>query len=136
VATANFHARIERIQNAQGNLPVQKNQNFRTPGVAGVAAATAVKRRRRHPIRDHVLSIALGSVLGTLLAVMSLGLSAENAPWGPQSTFHQIAYYATMGGFGLAPVLLVVSLITAARRPGFALFSLAYITGIVLPLAL
>lgn len=136
MATANFQARIERIQRAQTNAPVQNSKNFRATGMAGVAAATAVKRRRRSPLRDHVVSIALGFVLGALVSVISIGLSMENTPWGANSSYHDIAYYATMGGFGLAPLFVLVSIFTASSRPGFALFSLAYISGIAVPLFL
>lgn len=136
MATANFQARIKRIQQGQTNLPAQKAQSFRTPGMAGVAAANTVRRRRRAPLRDHVVSIALGCVLGALMAVMSIGLSMNTTPWGPQSPFHNIASYAITAGLGLAPVLLVLSMMMAAKRPGFALFSLAYVTGIILPLLL
>lgn len=130
MATANFHARIERIQNGKASVPVQNNKNFRKSGASGVAAATAVKRRRQSPLRDHVVSVALGLLLGALLCVVSIGLSMESTPWGPDSAYHTIAYYATLGGFGLTPILVLISVMTASKRPGFALFSLAYISGI------
>jgi len=136
VATANFQARIERIQRAQTNAPVQTTKNFRAPGMAGVAAATAVKRRRRSPLKDHIVSIALGFVLGALISVLSIGLSMENTPWGPNSGYNNLVHYATLGGFGLAPFIVVISIFTASSRPGFALFSLAYISGIAVPLFL
>jgi hypothetical protein len=37
-----------------------------------------------------------------------------------------------MGGLGLGPVLMVISLFVAARKPGFALFSLGYLTGLTI----
>ncbi|MGA9252956.1 MAG: hypothetical protein WBV71_10985 [Roseobacter sp.] len=136
MATANFQARIERIQRGQANVPVQNTKNFRTTGMSGVAAATPAKRRRRSPIRDHLVSIALGIVLGALVSAVSIGLSMENTPWGPNSAYHGLAYYASVGGFGLAPMFVLISLVTAASRPGFALFSLAYISGIAVPFIL
>ncbi len=134
MATANFQARIERIQNAQNNAPMTKKASFRTPGIGGVAAVMQTKRRRRHPVRDHITSIALGLVIGGLLGVLLMGLSMEGAPWGPAGQFHTIAYYATMGGLGLAPLLVFLSVIMATKRPGFALFTLAYVTGIAAPM--
>lgn len=135
MATDNFHARLERIQKAQEHAPATKLPSFRTPGVAGVAATGRVKRRRRrHPIMEHLMSAAFGLVLGGLIAVALIGLSLESATWGPGTPWHDIAFYPIMGGLALAPVLMFVSLLVAARRPGFALFSLGYLSGVVIPL--
>ncbi len=68
------------------------------------------------------------------MAVGLLGLSMENAPWGVGSAYHDIAYVVTMGGLGLAPVLMLLAMLLATRRPGFALFSLGYLSGVVVPL--
>lgn len=137
MATANFHARLERIQKAQeAAAPRAKTASFRTPGVAGVGALRRKKMRRRHPVTDHLFSIAMGLVLGALLTVGFIGLSQEGAPWGPGTTWNEFVYYPILAGFGLAPLLLAVSLVVASRRPGFALFSLSYLSGIVVPLFL
>lgn len=135
MSTANFHDRIERIQRAHAQAPVSKPVSFRTKGAAGVAASQSrLKLRRRTTLRDHILSLAFGVVLGALVAVALIGLSMEGTLWGPGTVWHDIAYYPTMAGLGLSPVLMLVSLFTAARRPGFALFSLGYLSGIAVPL--
>jgi hypothetical protein len=135
MATASFQARLERIQNAQaqtGQVPVT---SFRAAGATGVQAATAVKRNRnRSQLMEHMKSIVLGLVLGCLVAVALIGLSVENSPWGAGTDWHTLVFYPAMGGLGLAPLLLLVSLFNASSRPGFALFSLGYLTGIVVPL--
>jgi hypothetical protein len=45
-----------------------------------------------------------------------------------------MVYYPAMGGLVLAPLLLVVSLIVASKKPGIALFSLGYLTGMIVTL--
>lgn len=134
MATANFQARLQRIQAAQEQAPAPKSTSFRSPGVAGVAATRQVKRRRRNPIKEHLVSTIFGLILGCLVAVALLGLSMESAPWGPGTDLNQLVYYPVMGGLGLAPILMLLSLVVASRKPGFALFSLGYLTGIMVPL--
>ncbi|WP_227267936.1 hypothetical protein [Roseobacter weihaiensis] len=135
MATDNFHARLERIQKTQQHAPISKPSSFRTPGVAGIAAAGRVKRRRRrHPVMEHLMSVAFGIVSGGLIAVALIGLSLQGGPWGPGTPWHDIAFYPIMAGLALAPLLMCVSLLVASRRPGFALFSLGYLSGVVIPL--
>lgn len=135
MATASFHARLARIERAQAQSEQAMVTSFRTPGVSGVKATRAAKRhRRRHPMMEHLMSILFGLVLGCLAAVALLGLSLENSPWGPGTAWHDIAYYPAMAGLGLAPLLIILSLFKASSRPGFALFSLAYLSGIIVPL--
>lgn len=135
MATANFHSRLQRIQSTQQQSPApQAAASFRAPGVAGVAASQRIKRRRRHPVKDHFKSTIFGAILGCLVAVALLGLSLESAPWGPGTDLNQLVYYPAMGGLALAPVLMVLSLVLASRKPGFALFSLGYLSGIMVPL--
>ena len=136
MATANFHARIERIQKAQAQVASPRIGSIRDPGMAGIAASRSIRRRRRHPILDHLFSTGIGIMLGCLVAVALDGLASQGSLWGPGSAWHGLVYYPTMGGLGLAPLLMLVSLFVAAKRPGFALFSLGYLTGIVVPLAL
>ena len=135
MATASFQARLERIQNAQVQTGQATVTSFRAAGATGVQAATAVKRNRnRSQLMEHMKSIFLGLVLGCLVAVALIGLSVENSPWGAGTDWHTLVFYPAMGGLGLAPLLLLVSLFNASSRPGFALFSLGYLTGIVVPL--
>ncbi len=105
---------------------------MREPGVAAVAAAR--RHTRRHPIMDHLVATAIGGVLGSVVAVALMGLSMESAPWGPGTDWYDMVYYPAMGGLALAPLLMLTAVIVAARRPGFALFSLGYLSGIVVPL--
>ena len=135
MAPANFQERLQRIEKAQAGVPEPVRANIRAPGIAGIAASNRVKRRRRrHPIMDHMVSTSLGIVLGCLVAVALVGLSSTEALWGPGTPLHDFVYYPTMGGLALAPLLMLVAMLTAARRPGFALFSLGYLSGIVVPL--
>ena len=137
MATANFQARLDRIQRAQEDAPIVKPKSFREPGMAGVQAVMAPRRRkRRHPVMEHLVSIAFGVVLGCLAAVAFIGLFMEGAPWGPGTALHGMAYYPIMASLGVAPILMIVSVFVAANRPAFALFSLGYVTGIVVTLLL
>ncbi len=137
MAPANFQERLERIQKAHADAPQSVHANIRAPGIAGIAASARVKsRRRRHPIMEHLVSTSLGIVLGCLVAVALVGLSSEDALWGPGTPLHDFVFYPTMGGLALAPVLMLFAVLTAARKPGFALFSLGYLSGIVIPLFL
>jgi hypothetical protein len=106
--------------------------------MAGVQAVRQApgRRRRRHPVMDHVMSISFGLVLGCLVAVALIGLSVESSPWGPGTNLHDISYYPIMAALAAAPLLMLLSIFSAASRPGFALFSLAYISGIVTPLVI
>ncbi|MFK7744022.1 MAG: hypothetical protein AB8B47_03120 [Roseobacter sp.] len=132
MATANFQDRIQRIQAAQAETAQQKDPPVRAQGVASIAASSRVKRR--HPIKEHFVSVIFGLMLGGLVAVLLIGLTFEGAPWGPGTPWNALAYYPAIGGLALAPVLMLFSLFLAARRPGFALFSLGYLSGVVIPL--
>ena len=134
MATANFHARIARIQKAHQNVPVTTAKSVRDPGVAAIALSR--KSSRRSPVRDHLVSLSLGLVLGALAAVLQIGHQMEDAPWGPGSDWHALAFYPILGCLALAPLLLLMSLFLVNRRPGFALFSLGYLSGVVIPLFL
>ena len=93
MATANFHARLERIHKAQAQMPEVSRSSIRAPGIAGIAASNRIKRRRRHPIKDHVLSTAFGIVLGCLVAVALVGLSSQEALWGVATPLHDSVSY-------------------------------------------
>jgi hypothetical protein len=134
MAPANFHSRLQRIQEAQERMEAPAAANFRAQGVAGVAAVRAPKRRRRSPIREHLSSTLFGLVLGCLLAVGLIGLTQDGSLWGPGSKWHALAYYPIMGGLAMTPVLMILSLVMAARKPAFALFSLGYLSGVVIPM--
>ena len=135
MATANFHARIARIQEAHQNMPAPALKSVRAPGSAGIAASR-LKKRRRHPLREHAASLALGLVLGALAAVLQIGHEIEGSPWGPDGDWYAIATLPILGSLALAPLLILMSLILATRRPGLALFSLGYLSGVVVPLFL
>ena len=135
MAPANFQARLERIQKAQAQEAQVAASSFCAPRAAGIQPTKRVKRqRRRLPVMDHLMATLFGLVLGCLVAVALTGLSIENSPWGPGSDWYDWAYYATMAGLGMAPFLIIMALFVASSRPGFALFSLAYLSGIVIPL--
>lgn len=137
MATASFQARIERIEKSQAAAPQAKPQNFRTPGMAGVQAVRAPQRRyRRHPIMDHMVAVAFGIVLGCLVSVAFWGLNMQGMPWGPGGPWHNLVYYPIIGSLGAGPLLMLMSVFVAAKRPAFALFSLGYITGIAVTLLL
>ena len=133
MATANFHARIARIQKAHQDIPVTTAKSVREPGIAAIALSRK-SSRRRSPVRDHLVSLSLGLVLGALAAVLQIGHQMESSPWGPESDWHALAFYPILGCLALAPLLLLMSLFLVNRRPGFALFSLGYLSGVVIPL--
>ncbi len=133
MAPANFQERIERIQKAHQGIPEPRVQSVRAPGMAAVAAARRPKRRN-NPVREHMNALSMGIVLGTLAAVAQLGHEMEGAPWGPGGEWYAFATLPILGSLALAPILLLMSLIIATRRPGFALFSLGYLSGIIIPL--
>lgn len=135
MATTNFHARIERIQKAHANATAPTTKPVREGGVASVTEAMQ-KQKRRSPVRDHLMSIVFGVMLGGLAAVLHVGLGMEGSPWGPGTTLHSVLQYPTLVGLALAPLLMLVSVFAAAKRPAFALFSLGYITGAMIPLML
>lgn len=133
MATANFHSRIKRIEQAQtvGTGPESNTRNG--PGKAVHALAGTVVTRRRHPLADHIMAAALGIFPGCLVAVALIGLSWESAPWGPGSAWYSIVFYPTMLGLALAPVLILFAVCTAVRRPSVALFALGYLSGVLIP---
>ena len=112
---------------------MQTVASVRDPGIAAIAASRR-PRRRRSPLRDHLVSLALGLMLGALAAVLQIGHQMESAPWGPGTNWHAMAVYPIVGCLALAPLLILVSLFLVNRRPGFALFSLGYLSGVVVPL--
>ena len=134
MAPANFQSRLQRIQEAQERMDAPGAASFRAQGVAGVAAVRGPKRRRRAPVREHLSSTVFGLVLGCLLAVGLIGLTQEGSLWGPGSQWHDLAYYPIVGGLALTPVLMILSLFLASRKPGFALFSLGYLSGVMVPM--
>ena len=133
MATANFHARIERIQKAQQQMAQPASKPVREGGVASVAAVMQPKKRRS-AFKDNMLSLVIGIMLGGLAAVMFIGLSMESSPWGPETDLNDAVQYVTLASFGMAPVLMLIAVIVASKRPGFALFSLGYISALVTPL--
>lgn len=137
MATANFQARIERIQKAQAQAqPVAApSKPIRAQGAANLAQSMG-RRRKRHPVREHLVSLSLGALLGALGAVGQIGLSKEGALWGPETPWHDLATYPVLGSLLLAPVLLILSLFLVSKRPGFAVFSLGYLSIIILPFIL
>ncbi|MCV3270986.1 hypothetical protein [Roseobacter sinensis] len=132
MATTGFHARIERINRAhEGLAPAREKAPIRALRSQPVPKAIRRKARRRLRIFDHLQPIALGSVLGALAAVMLTGLTSENSPWGPGTELNQMMFLPSLGALALAPLLMLASLVVASKRPGFALFSLSYLTGLV-----
>lgn len=135
MTTNNFQSRLDRIQKSHAQAPAPKAVGVREPGVAAIAASHRMPRnKRRHPVMEHLFATGIGGILGCLIAVALIGLSMDTSPWGPGTPWYGMVYYPTMAGLALAPLLMLVSMMVAARRPGFALFSLGYLSGIVLPL--
>ncbi|WP_300057937.1 hypothetical protein [uncultured Roseobacter sp.] len=132
MATSGFQARIERINRAHQSIaPAREKAPIRALRSQPVPRAIRRKARRRGRIFDHFQPIALGSVLGALAAVMLAGLTSENSPWGPGTDLNQVMFLPSLGALALAPLLMLLSLFLASKRPGFALFSLSYLTGLV-----
>lgn len=137
MTTNNFQSRLDRIQKSHAQAPAPKAVGVRESGVAAIAASQRVPRSRpRHPIMEHLFATGTGGLLGCLIALALIGLSMATSPWGPGTPWYNLVYYPIMGGLALAPLLMLASMMVAARQPGFALFSLGYLSGIVLPLIL
>lgn len=128
-----FHARLQRIQAAHADLEPIATTSVRELRTGGMTR-TRARSRRKHPAWEHLVSIAFGIVLGCLAAVALAGLTLEASPWGPGTDLNAIIYYPALAGLGLAPVLIILSLFIAGKRPGFALFSLGYLTGMTVSL--
>lgn len=133
MATANFQARIERINRAhKGLAPAREKAPIRALRSQPVPMKLRKASRRRFAIFDHIQPIAMGSVLGCIAAVMLTGLTSENSPWGPGTELNEMVFLPALGGLALAPILMIASLFLASKKPGFALFSLSYLTGLVI----
>ncbi|WP_299864464.1 hypothetical protein [uncultured Roseobacter sp.] len=133
MATANFQARIERINRAhEGLAPARAKTPIRALRSQPVTMSARRAGRRRLSIFDHMQSMALGSVLGCIVAVLLTGLASENSPWGPGTDLNEMLFLPALAGLALAPILMLVSLFLASKRPGFALFSLSYLSGLVI----
>ena len=126
-----FRERLERMKEAQADYETVAATSVRELR-SGSVTRVRIKTRRRHPAWDHLISLSLGIVLGCLAAAILIGLTLEASLWGPGTEWNAIMYYPAMGGLGLGPVLMVISLFVAARKPGFALFSLGYLTGLTI----
>jgi hypothetical protein len=132
MATDNFRARLERIQQAHDQYEPVAATSVRM--LQSSAPVLRRKIKKRHPIMEHLVSMSLGIVLGCLAALFLYGLTSETSLWGPGSAWYDLAYFPAIGAMALAPVLMIISLFVAAKRPGFALFSLGYLTGLVVTL--
>lgn len=133
MATTNFQARIDRINRAhQGMAPARAKAPIRALKSQPVPMTMQRQPRKRFAIFDYFQPIAIGSVLGCIAAVLLTGLTSENSPWGPGTELNQMMFLPALGGLALAPVLMLASLFLASKKPGFALFSLSYLTGLVI----
>lgn len=129
----NFHARIDRITRShEGLAPARENAPIRALRSQPVPMASQRASRRRIALLDHMQPVAIGSVLGVIAAVMLTGLTSDNSPWGPGTDLNETMFLPALGGLALAPVLMLAALFLARRKPGFALFSLGYLTGLAL----
>lgn len=127
-----FNARLQRIQAAHADLEPVASTSVRALRSVGMTRSRA--KRRKHPAWEHLVTIAFGIVLGCLVGVGLVGLTVEASPWGPGTDLNALVYYPAMAGLALAPVLIILSLCFASTKPGFALFSLGYLTGITVSL--
>ncbi|MBW4708759.1 hypothetical protein KX928_13300 [Roseobacter sp. YSTF-M11] len=137
MATANFQARLDRINKShQGLAPAREKLPIRALRSQPIPRAAKSGGRKRFAIFDHSLAIAFGSVLGCIAAVVLAGLTSENSPWGPGTELNQTMFLPALGGLGLAPLLMLASVFVASKKPGFALFSLSYLSGMIVFLTL
>lgn len=134
MATDNFYARLERIERAQTAVAPTRSipiRELRSSGGPGMTPAGVI-RRQRHPIMEHLRALSVGFLLGLVVAVALIGLTWDGSPWGAGTQWHSYVFWPAMGGLAMAGILMVISLFVATKRPGFALFSLGYLTGLVL----
>ncbi|MGC3937082.1 hypothetical protein ACOTTU_04695 [Roseobacter sp. EG26] len=137
MATANFQARLDRINKAhRGFAPARDKLPIRSLRSQPIPRSVKTAGRKRFALFDHSLAMAMGSMLGCLAAVLLTGLTSENSPWGPGTEWNELVFLPALGGLALAPVLMLASLFLASRKPGLALFSLSYLTGLVVAFSL
>lgn len=137
MATTNFETRIARINQAhKGLAPMRAKAPIRSLQSQPVAMTLQRRSSKRFAIFDHFQPMAIGSVLGCIAAVLLSGLTSENALWGPGTALNEMLFLPALGGLALAPILMIASLFLASRKPGFALFSLSYLTGLVVTMVI
>ena len=131
-----FYARLERIQQSQQQMaPVRRAVPVRElsttmPGATPVGMAGQLPS----PVFAHLKALFFGVVLGVIAAIALIGLSWEGSPWTVGTEYHDYVFWPAMGGLALGGVLILVSMMVAASRPGFALFSLGYLSGLIVSL--
>ena len=135
MATANFHERIQRIQNAhssgmahamaspvQGYIPDGGNSVIMRPG------------RKKVPLKFFLYPIVMGVFWGFVVGMMLTGVTTDGSPIGPGTPLNSAAFLAGLFGLGMAPVFMFSALLLQGKRPRFAFFALAYLSGLILTL--
>ncbi|WP_300029816.1 hypothetical protein [uncultured Roseobacter sp.] len=127
-----FYARLERIRQSQQlatptrAVPIRELSST-MPG----ATPAGMANQQRHPAFAHLRALFFGTVLGIVAAVALIGLSWEGSPWTAGTEYYNYVFWPAMGGLAMGGILILASMMVAARKPGFALFSLGYLSGLI-----
>ncbi|WP_298836088.1 hypothetical protein [uncultured Roseobacter sp.] len=130
-----FYARLERIQQSQQQAMPTRSVPIRQMSATMPGASPAgMISQRQHPVFAHLKALFIGTVLGVIAAIALIGLSWEGSPWAAGTGYHDYVFWPAMAGLAMGGVLILISLVVASRRPAFALFSLGYLSGLIISL--
>ncbi len=138
MATANFHARIERIQRAQAHAEMPKRSRrapMRAPQTADITQNHTVNLGKgAKPVARLLLPMSVGASLGVVGGLALLGATTEGWMWGPGTSMNSVMLPASLGAMALAPLLMFAALVKGGAKPGLSLLALSYLSGFMLML--
>ncbi|MEM6887831.1 MAG: hypothetical protein AAF636_06785 [Pseudomonadota bacterium] len=135
MSKSSFEERLQRIHAANGNMEMVMDLPVRSRAEGG-GPTVMRRRRRRNPLRVHFMNLLTGMMAGGIGAVLLLGLTLDSSPWGPGTDLNELIYWPAMGALAAAPLLILAAILKASARPGFAIFALGYLTGLMVPVLL
>lgn len=138
MATANFQARIERIQKAQAqSAPKQRKRKpmRQHPAIVDHAAQHTLELgRRSKPMAKLFLPMSVGASLGVVGGLALLGATSDGWFWGPGTPLNPFVLPIGLGGLALAALLMFAALIKGGEKPGLSFLALSYLSGFMLML--
>lgn len=138
MATANFHARIERIQRAQAKAVPKRRKRGpirQQPLMAEHAAQHTLELgKRSKPMARLLLPMSVGASMGVVGGLALLGATTEGWMWGPGTPLNPFVLPVGIGGLALAALLMFAALIKGGDKPGLSFLALSYLSGFMLML--
>jgi hypothetical protein len=126
MATAEFHARIQRIN----KKPIQR--------IPVAAKAATLKSKAPHKrtadgsaIGEHIVSSSVGIGIGLLIAIVNLGAVRDDSPWGPGTEISEIVSLVGSVGVLATVPMIVLGLFLRKSKPDFFFFSMAYSIAVI-----